>query len=631
MCGICGVLHFNGQAPDRHALNRMVQSIRHRGPDDSGLWIDAPVGLGNTRLTVIDCSAAARQPMSDDRGEVWIVYNGEVYNYLKLRQEFSMRGCNFRSLSDTETILYAYRELGVDCLQRLRGMFAFAIWDQSRRSLLIARDRLGQKPLYYYFDDDKFVFGSEIKAILAYPGVSRVVQRRILPLYLSYGYVPAPHTMFEGIYALLPGHLLHIHEGRIETKEYWAPEKRANQVNATGWGEDEWGAALMDQIREAVTARLVSDVPIGAFLSGGLDSSTIVALMVEASAVPVKTFAIGFSDESSFDESPFARRVAEHLGTEHHEFIVPASAAVDLAPKLVWHLDQPFGDSSVIPTYLLSKSAREHVTVALTGDGGDEIFAGYERFRAARIAEKFKLIPQFLQVGMAAVAASMPQGTGYRDFARRSTRFLRAARLPLPERYLSWVGIMSTDAIHDLLVDNEGLDALVHFREYFKIEEKGDPVLSLMDVNLRSYLPDDLLIKTDRMTMAASLEARAPFLDHKLVEFALQIPLSLKLRRNLGKYLLRRVFASYLPSEVLQRPKHGFGVPVGKWFRGQLREYLQHTMLSPLALSRGFFDPSVIRGLVKQHLSGECDHGHILWTLLTFEIWHQIYVDGEMM
>jgi asparagine synthase (glutamine-hydrolysing) len=631
MCGIAGAISLRGLRLEAETLRGMAATLRHRGPDDCGAWLNpaSTAGLGSTRLAIIDLSADGRQPMADASGRRWIAYNGEVYNYLGLRDELVGRGAAFRSRTDTEVILSLYAEQGADCLKRLRGMFAFAVWDESDQSLFLARDRLGKKPLYYYQDADWFLFGSEIKAILAHPaaGAARRVKAASLPAYLTYGYVPTPDTLFEGIRSLPPGHWLRLRDGRATIQAYWEPPLPAAS-NHSNLSEADWAAGLLDKLREAVRLRLVSDVPLGAFLSGGLDSSAVVALMAEAGAGRVKTFAIGFSDEPSFDERPHARRVAEALGCEHHEFDVRARS-FDLVPLLVRHHDQPFGDSSALPTYLVARCAREHVTVALTGDGGDELFAGYDRFRAARLAEAVHRAPGAALAGRAAlaVAEALPQGTAYRDLGRAATRFLRGAAQPLPERYLGWVSLMAPEAVAALTGSN--FDPVGHFAGYFR-QSNGDPVGALLDINLRTYLPDDLLVKADRATMAASLEARSPFLDHELVEFAAGIPLDLKLGRGLGgaKRILKRALAGRLPPEILNRRKHGFGVPVGRWFRDELRQPLHDHLLSPRATQRGYLRPEAVRQMVDSHQRGERDHGHALWALLTLELWHQLYFDS---
>jgi asparagine synthase (glutamine-hydrolysing) len=641
MCGICGVLHFDNSPVDSTALSRMVETIRHRGPDDSGTWVDGGVGLGNTRLAIIDLSPAGHQPLSNETGEVWIAFNGEIYNFQSLRPEVESRGHTFRSRTDTETIVHLFEDRGIECLQSLRGMFALALWDGRKREMWLARDRLGKKPLYYFADGQRLIFGSEIKCILAYPDVPRTLNRRVLPLYLAYGYIPAPETIYAGIRMLRPGYWLRVSTGQIEERAYWEVPIPTPVAPRQERGEAEWAEALLDQLREAVRLRLISDVPLGAFLSGGLDSSAVVALMAEAASGPVKTFAMGFAGEPSYDETAHARIVAGHLATDHHEFIVEPQT-VDLVAQLAWHLDQPFGDSSIIPTYLVSKLAREHVTVALTGDGGDELFAGYERFHAAQLARRYRVVPAFAHRGLMAVARRLPQGTGYHDLGRRVLRFVSRARLPLPEQYLGWVGVMAPELVDELMgIVGAGLapapvwagarpaptSVVSHYESYFRVNNGRDPLPALLDVNLRTYLPDDLLIKADRMSMAASLEARSPFLDHVLVEFASAMPVDLKLRNGVGKYILKRALAGKLPEEILNRKKHGFGMPIGKWFRTTLREYLTDTLLSPRAAQRGLLDPPTVRRMVNDHLSGGRDYGFALWTLMMLEVWAQQNLD----
>jgi asparagine synthase (glutamine-hydrolysing) len=630
MCGICGVFHFDNAPIEAQALELMVQVIHHRGPDDAGTWQSGPVGLGNTRLAIIDLSAAGHQPLANETNDVWIAFNGEIYNFPALRTEVEAHGHVYRSRTDTETIVHLFEEHGIDCLQMLRGMFALALWDSRKRELWLARDRIGKKPLYYYQDDRRLVFGSEIKCLLAYPGVPRQLNRQAVPLYLAYGYVPAPDTIFSGIRMLRPGCWLKVSDGQVEERSYWEVPLPHPEQKDSHDAEQEWSEALLAQLREAVRLRLISDVPLGAFLSGGLDSSAVVALMAEAAHGPVKTFAMGFAGEPSYDETEYAQMVAKHLGSDHHEFIVEPDV-VDLLPKLVWHLDQPFGDSSAIPTYLVSKLAREHVTVALTGDGGDELLAGYERFQAARLANRYRALPGFAHRAVTAIAQRWPQGTGYRDLGRRTLRFVSRARLPLPEQYLGWVGVMSPEIVEELVSPNlagfaNPQDLHEHFASYFRLNG-NDPVPALLDVNFRSYLPDDLLIKADRMSMAASLEARSPFLDHVLIEFAATMPVDLKLRNGVTKYILKKAFEGKLPNEIIYRKKHGFGVPVGKWFRTTLKQTLTDTLLSTRAQQRGLLNPVTVKKFVSEHLSGCRDHGQALWPLLMLEIWAQEFLD----
>jgi asparagine synthase (glutamine-hydrolysing) len=640
MCGICGWIELSpgiGSRPVRSNLDAMSSTIEHRGPDDWGKAEFDDAAIAMTRLSIIDV-AGGHQPIANDQENCWIVFNGEIYNFLDLRKELQAKGYRFKTHSDTEVVLRAYEEWGDDCLHRLRGMFAFAIYDRrsghdasagcagKRSRLVLARDRIGKKPLYYYRDEIRIIFGSEIKAILAHPSVQRRVRRSILPLYLTYGYVPASDTFFENIYELAPGHKLVVQNGEMAVDQYW---KLPPQDVGIELSEKQYVERLRELFEDAVKARLISDVPLGAFLSGGVDSAAVVAFMTRIMNQPVKTFAIGFTDDPSFNELEYARVVAKEFRSDHHEFLVSPDA-IDLLPKLVWHYDQPFADSSAVPAFLVAQMTREHVKVALTGDGGDELFAGYERFAAARIAEDYRRMPRLLQSGIKHLLGMIPEATTYRSFGRRARRFVDSAALPLSERYLHWVGIFSSDLISDLLVDRSDWNPVAHFQTYFDSEHENDLIGQLLSVNMKSYLPGDLLVKTDRMTMANSLEARCPFLDQQLLEFTAGIPSKLKLKGMTTKYILKRALRGIVPDEIIHRKKHGFGVPVGRWFRTSLKHYLHETLLSPEALQRGYFHESSLRRLIEEHQSGKRDHGHRLWALLTLEIWHRVFIDQEV-
>jgi asparagine synthase (glutamine-hydrolysing) len=615
----------------------MSATIEHRGPDDWGSAHFKDAAIAMTRLSIIDLEGG-HQPMANDQKDCWIILNGEIYNFQELRKELEGKGYHFKTRSDTEVVLRAYEEWGDDCLNRLRGMFALAIYDSrsakngsaecvaNRSRLFLARDRLGKKPLYYYRDENRIIFGSEIKAILAHPSVDRGVRRNILPLYLTYGYVPAPDTFFEKIYELAPGHKLVVDRGDVAIEQYW---KLPPQDVGLELSEKQYVERLRELFEDAVKVRLISDVPLGAFLSGGVDSAAVVAFMTRIMKQPVKTFAIGFTDDPSFNELEHAQLVANHFQSDHREFLVSPDA-IDLLPKLVWHYDQPFADSSAIPSFLVAQMTREHVKVALTGDGGDELFAGYERFAAARIAESYRRMPRLVQSAARQLLGMIPEATSYRSFGRRARRFVDGAALPLSERYLRWVGIFSSDLINDLLVDRSDWHPIAHFEAYFDSEHENDLTGQLLSVNMKSYLPGDLLVKTDRMTMANSLEARCPFLDQQLVEFTAGIPSKLKLKGMTTKYILKRALRGIVPNEIIHRKKHGFGVPVGHWFRTSLRDYVRETLLSPEALRRGYFRESSLRRLIEEHQSGKRDHGHRLWALLTLEIWHRVFIDQEV-
>lgn len=624
MCGLCGILNLDGAPVPQDILETMNATLVHRGPDQGAAVIEGICGLANRRLAILDLSPSGALPMRSSDGAITLAYNGEVYNYPDLRRMLEAEGLSFRSGADTEAVIELYRRDGVDFLAHLRGMFALALWDAPNRILVLARDRMGQKPLYYYRDDKRLVFASEIKALLRHPDVPRRPDRSLAPLVLAYGYAPAPRTFFKDIHMLPPGHALVCQDGAIHTHVYWTPPPFA-RADSNARAED-----YLDELRaaleESVRLRLLSDVPLGAFLSGGLDSSLIVAYMARHTSGPVKTFAIGFAGEESFDETAHARRVAELFGTDHHEFIVEPDA-IHLLPFLVWHHDQPFADSSAIPTYLVSKLTRDHVTVALTGDGGDELFAGYERFYAAALAARYRRLPGAIRSGINAAVGLLPETTSYRGVAQRARRFVDGAAMPPAEAYFSWVRLFDDPQIAALCSNGSEVAPSAHFAGLFAPDDPRDFTAQLLDVNLTTYLPDDLLIKTDRCSMAASLEARSPFMDHKLVELAARIPSNLKLRGKVTKFILKEAAAGLLPDDIIRRPKHGFGVPVGRWFRERLREYAREILLDPGTLARGYFREAAVRQLLDEHTSGARNHGQRIWTLLTFEWWHRLFAD----
>jgi asparagine synthase (glutamine-hydrolysing) len=627
MCGICGYINLNGHPAGREIVERMNRVLVHRGPDDAGVLIDDLIALAMRRLAVIDL-AGGRQPMSNEDGSVWVICNGEIYNFQTLRAEMEQRGHQLASYSDTEVIIHLYEEYGQEFPRHLRGMFALAIWDSRQQRLLLARDRVGKKPLFYFHDGQQFIFASEIKAILVHPAVPRRVRVEAVPAYLTYGYVPTPDTLFADIQRLPPGHLLTVDAQGLRVRPYTDSDVARPQPAPVGYDQQDYVREIRGLFREAVALRMISDVPLGAFLSGGLDSTAVVAVMSELSTEPVKSFAIGFADEPSFNELEYARLVARRYGADHHEFVVQAEAW-DLIPKLVWHYDEPFADSSAIPTYLVSQLTRQHVTVALSGDGGDELFAGYERFAAARLAQRYCRLPGWIRRLVSSTLDFLPESTAYRDLVRRARRFARGAALPLLEGYLGWVSIFSDELRDQILLQTSELAPVPDYRQYWD-DVEGDDIARLLYLNIQTYLLDDLLVKADRTSMANSLEVRSPFLDSELVRFAATIPSELKLKGTTTKHILKQAFADLVPPEIVHRPKHGFGVPVGRWFRTSWRDYIQEILLSPRALQRGYFDEGGLRWLIDQHLSGQRDFGHALWTLLTLELWHQNFIDGEI-
>jgi asparagine synthase (glutamine-hydrolysing) len=626
MCGIVGIVENTDSQVNQALVSRMCDAISHRGPDDDGFYFSEGVGLGMRRLSIIDVKGG-QQPIHNQDRTAWIVFNGEIYNYLELRDKLEELGHTFYTNSDTEAVVHAYDQYGADCPKHLRGMFAFAIWDERTRELFLARDRVGKKPLLYSQVNGKLIFGSEFSALLLHPDIGRDIDVEAIHHYLSFMCVPAPSTAYRAIRKLEPGHTLSWRKGEIRIEQYWQPDF-SKKLDIS---EAEAGERAIEILRDSVKVRLMSEVPLGAFLSGGIDSSAVVALMSQESSEPVKTFSIGF-EEQDFSELHHARRVAEHVGADHHEFIVRPDA-LEVLPLLVEHYGEPYADSSAIPTYYVARETRKHVTVALNGDGGDEAFAGYERYAAMRLAEKYHRIPavlrdSFVQQAIGLIASSETKRSRVRDVKR----FLDAASLPKVERYLRWVSVFDTAAKQDLysanfLHETQSIRAADILTPWFARANGAGIVDASLLADLHTYLPNDLLVKVDIATMAVSLEARSPFLDHHLIEFAASLPEKFKLRGMTTKYLLKRMLKKLLPAENLDRRKMGFGVPIGHWFRGKLQPFLRETVLSEKALNRGLFRPEAVRQLVDLHTRGERDNSHRLWTLLMLELWFERFID----
>jgi asparagine synthase (glutamine-hydrolysing) len=626
VCGIVGIVHSDRSDVDRALLGRMCEAIRHRGPDDDGFYLNGSVGLGMRRLSIIDVKGG-HQPIHNQDRTAWIVFNGEIYNYRELREKLEKLGHTFYTNSDTEAIVHAYDRYGNDCPKHLRGMFAFAIWDERTEEMFLARDRVGKKPILYAQVNGQFVFGSEFSALLQHPDIGRDIDTEALHHYLSFMCVPAPLTAYRAIRKLEPGHSLRWRKGEIRIERYWQPDF-SQKIKIS---EEEAGERALEILRDAVKVRLMSEVPLGAFLSGGIDSSAVVALMSEVSSEPVKTFSIGF-EEQDFSELHHARRVAEHVGADHHEFVVRPDA-LEVLPTLVEHYGEPYADSSAIPTYYVARETRKHVTVALNGDGGDESFAGYERYAAMRLAENYRRIPAVLRHSLVQPAIGLiPSSQIRRSRARDMKRFVEAASLPKVERYLRMVSVFDSAAKESLYSDD-----FLHETEYLRSVELLNPwferangagiVDATLMADIMTYLPNDLLVKVDIASMAVSLEARSPFLDHHVIEFAARLPERYKLRGLTTKYLLKRMLRKLLPEENLSRRKMGFGVPLGHWFRGQLQPFLRETVLSETALKRGLFKANVVKQMVELHTRGERDYSHQLWTLLMLELWFQRFID----
>ncbi|MGQ0670857.1 MAG: asparagine synthase (glutamine-hydrolyzing) [Actinomycetota bacterium] len=630
MCGISGYVDTAGAPPDEALVTRMSDLLSHRGPDGARVEVLAagPEGptvvVGHRRLAIIDLTEAAAQPLANEDGTVSVAYNGEIYNFRDLRRDLESRGHVFRSRSDTEVLVHAYEAFGDEFVARLDGMFAFALWDARRQRLVLARDRAGKKPLYYAWDGLRLAFASESRALRLCDWVDASVAWEVLPAFLALGYPPWPGTFYRGIRQVPPASFMVLEGGALsEPREYWALRFGGHGAKdgdrRAAWQQA--GALIRHRLRNAVERRLVSDVPLGVLLSGGIDSSAIVALMADL-GVRARTFTVGMADEASYDERRYARLVAEHFGTEHTEIEIRADAAA-LIQRLLWFVDQPFADSSAVPTYLIAKAAREHVKVVLTGDGGDEAFGGYERFAAALLADR---MPIAAQRTLGVLAGVLPRSGSYHSLRRGLERFTGSPQLPAQDRYRAWISVFDDDALArvlspDLLVEAERVDPFASFRE--ECARAGDvPLLHrLIFANFRTYLHDDLLVKTDRMTMANSLEARSPLLDSALLEDLATLPPWMKASPFALKRVLRHALRDTLPATILRRRKHGFGVPVGRWFRHELREPFQELVLGPDARSAPALRQSAVDSLLRAHLSGNVDHGPKLWSLLTLELW----------
>lgn len=616
MCGFAGVLDLGGHETENSVLEAMSEVLTHRGPDGSGLLRSGPLGLGHRRLRILDLSERADQPMWDERGEVVIVFNGEIYNYRELRSELEAAGCRFRTTGDTEVILALYRSAGVEAVRRLDGMFALAIWDEKREKLFLARDRAGQKPLFYLTTASGFLFASETKAILRHPAAATEPNLDALPLYLTYGYFPAPETSYREVKALPPSTWMVVErDGSTHSEPYWTPRFEVNGIRRL----PEAVERLAPLVERAVEKRLISDVPLGAFLSGGLDSSIVVGLMSRMTDRPVRTFSIGFEGAPEYDELDYAEEAAALFGTEHQSVRLAAPEG-ELIDRLVAYHDGPFGDSSAIPTYFVSKLARSEVTVALNGDGGDELFCGYQRLAAAAMSER---IPRPLRQAATFGARLLPEPRSHASFLRRGRQFLEISAAPLDRRIQAWCSFFRAPELERLLGRHPAPDTSAHFRTV--LDElpaaSASPLARLLYLNYRTYLPEDLLVKMDRMSMAHGLEARSPFLDTALTEFAGSLPDNLKLRGFTTKRVLRETYRDLVPRRILHRSKMGFGVPVGEWFRGPLRPYLEAHLVDDRSALFRHLNKDAVKSYVAEHMARNRDHGQKLFSLLTLAVW----------
>lgn len=625
MCGITGFItkEISDRAANEALLDSMCRVMAYRGPDEQGMTVEGRAALGMRRLSIIDL-AGGQQPIYNADNSKFIVFNGEIYNYRELRKELESRGYRFKTNSDTETILHAYEEYGIDCVRHLRGMFAFAIWDKNDESLYIARDRVGKKPLFYsYTRAGNFIFGSELKTLLTHGEISREIDHGALDAYLTFGYVPEEFCIFRDAQKLAPGHFLVFKDGRIRTQKYWDFDY---SVSSEIKSEEEYINALREKIRDAVKVRLISEVPLGAFLSGGVDSSSIVGLMSQFLDKPVKTFSIGFN-EDSFNELKYARIAAKHFNTEHHEFTLTPDF-VEIVDDLVWHFDEPFSDSSALPTYMVSKMARDFVTVVLSGDGGDELFAGYTRYVIDRERSGLEKLPGALRRNvLRPVSQALPHGA-------RGKNYLYNASLDATERYIDSVsqfntprrGYLYSADFRAKLNGNFGLGEEL-FKALAGNVSSGNQVDRLLYLDSKTYLPGDILTKVDRMSMAASLEARVPLLDHELIEFVVGMPAELKLKGLQTKYIFKKAMEGIVPREILYREKQGFGVPIGDWINAQLKDRIYSDLTEQKTIERGYFDPGYIKTLLDEHRRGRRDHSHAVWVLWMLELWHRGYID----
>ena len=641
MCGITGAAWTPTATPvEESTLRRMTAAIAHRGPDDDGHYVSAKGGaLGHRRLSIIDL-AGGHQPLSNEDATVWIAFNGEIYNYRELQPDLIAQGHRFHTSSDTETIVHLYEQYGVDCVHKLRGMFAFAIWDEIRQELFLARDRLGKKPLIYRHEAGRLLFGSELKSLLQVPGSPREIDPVALADYLALQYVPYPKSILKGYAQLPPAHWARftVRTGDLTIQRYWTPPYEDQPLNegesSIPTTDHEWRTCLRETLTEAVRLRLRSDVPLGAFLSGGIDSTIITGLMQQQSSRPVQTFSIGFPVRQ-FDERTFAREAAKKLGTEHHEMVVDPSA-VQLLPKLIHHYDQPFADSSAIPTMYLAEFTRKHVTVALTGDGGDELFSGYDRYLAVRLASRVDLLPRWLRAPLThPVWQRIPASVQQKSRRRRLKRFLDVLGQSPQRRYLNWISIFDDTRRADLfspelqqqLGDHDAAEFIL---SAYARHPLNDMVRRTTAVDVDTYLPADILVKVDIASMAYGLECRSPFLDQHVAELAARMPQRLKLRGGTGKWILRDVFRDVLPDSITRRPKMGFGVPLDHWFRNELKDFVSETLLSTRCLQRGYFRPDAVRRLIEEHVSSQWDHSARIWSLLVLELWHQAWIDAAI-
>jgi asparagine synthase (glutamine-hydrolysing) len=642
MCGIAGWINLenNRSQTSEAVLHRMCERMKHRGPDSEGLWTDETVALGMRRLSIIDLHTGEQPVYSEDKSIV-VVMNGELYNFREVRADLEKRGHKFETQTDTEILPHLYEEYGEAMLEHINGMFAFALWDKRKQKLLIARDKFGEKPLYYGVFDGKLIFASEPKVLLANQSVKAEINLDALRSYLSFDYVPAPHSIYKGISKLPAAHFLSVEKGEIKTRRYWnlswqkgrnasADSKNGTLPRGRVSAFDESAKELRELLADAVRMRLVSDVPLGILLSGGVDSSTVAALATQFSSEKVKTFSIGF-EEDSFDESKYARQVAKHLNTEHYEEKLSVEKAANLITEIGTWLDEPLSDGSLIPTLLLSRFVRKHVTVALGGDGGDEIFAGYPMYYAHKVADVYGKVPQFLRSGLIEpIVNNLPVSNVNMSFDYKAKRFVAASKYDTVTRHHSWFGSFSIDEQQSLLskdvLAQTSSDIYKDAKDLLKICDAENEIEQMQFLDINFYMAEDILTKVDRASMAVSLEVRAPFLDPRVAQFAASIPLEYKLKGSKGKYILKKAVEPLLPKNILHRSKKGFGIPIAEWLKGRLNP-LMHELLDPKRLkNQGLFDEKFVQKLIKEHETNVASHHKQLWTLLVFQLWYDNFL-----
>lgn len=620
MCGICGIVSFQRNNPaDSSVLRSMNRSLHHRGPDDEGYYQDDQASIAMRRLSIIDLNTG-HQPISNEAGDIWVVYNGEIYNFQSIRADLETRGHLFRTQTDTEIIVHAYEEYGDDCVKNFNGMFAIALWDSRRRRLFLARDHAGIKPMYYWADQDKLVFGSELKALVQHPDVPRQVNLQALDIFLALEYIPAPYTIYKDVFKLPAGHSLVLENGQVKVNEYWdVPYQPVRQSEA------ECVEILSGLLKEAVRMRLISDVPLGAFLSGGIDSSTVVGYMSQSMNEPVQTFSIGFED-STYNELPYAETVARHFKTNHHVEVLDPDYA-SLAESLVCQHDEPFADTSIFPTYLVSKVARQKVKVALSGDGGDELFAGYDTYRAEKVNRYYGLLPNALRQGvMPRFAEWLPPQRAKKGFINKIKRMVEGGALDPSLQHTRWMIFMNPgnkESLYcsDLRAELQDDWTSNFLNGYFEKAARFDRLAQQQYVDIKTYLVDDILVKVDRMSMAVSLEARVPMLDPRIIEFAVNLPPHMKLNGSRTKSILRDAVKNLVPGSVLEKPKEGFSIPMKHWLCTSLKPMMLDLLSKDSLQKHGYFDHQVVAQWIREHLDGSVNHSHRLWALMVFEMW----------